>query len=97
MNVPIPDKATSEQQGWVDQLKNARGHAFDQLFVDLLRASHGKIFLTIGEVRATTKNALVRRLATQTNNTVQDHMDALEDTGLVKDSTLDDVASTIPK
>ncbi len=81
----------------MDQLKNARGQAFDQLFVDLLRASHGKIFITIGEVRATTKNSLIRRLATQTNNTVQDHMDVLEDTGLVKDATLDDVASTIPK
>ncbi|MFG3119524.1 DUF4142 domain-containing protein [Streptomyces sp. NPDC048197] len=97
LNVPIPDQATPEQQGWVDQLKNARGQAFDQLFVDLLRASHGKIFITIGEVRATTKNSLIRRLATQTNNTVQDHMDVLEDTGLVKDATLDDVASTIPK
>ncbi|PJJ05023.1 uncharacterized protein DUF4142 [Streptomyces sp. 2333.5] len=97
LNVPIPDQTTPEQQGWVDQLKNARGHAFDQLFVDLLRASHGKIFITIGEVRATTKNTLLRRLATQTNNTVQDHMDVLEDTGLVKDSTLDDVASTVPK
>ncbi|MFG2826912.1 DUF4142 domain-containing protein [Streptomyces sp. NPDC048434] len=97
LNVPIPDQATAEQQGWVDQLKNARGRAFDQLFVDLLRASHGKIFITIGEVRATTKNSLIRRLATQTNNTVQDHMDVLEDTGLVTDATLDDVASTIPK
>ncbi|GAA2323793.1 hypothetical protein Scani_40920 [Streptomyces caniferus] len=97
LNSPIPDEATPEQQGWVDQLKNARGHAFDQLFVDLLRASHGKIFVTIGEVRATTKNDLIRRLATQANNTVQDHMDVLEDTGLVTDATLDDVASTIPK
>ncbi|MGW7486367.1 DUF4142 domain-containing protein [Streptomyces sp. NPDC054786] len=97
LNVPIPDQATAEQQGWVDQLKNAHGRAFDQLFVDLLRASHGKIFITIGEVRASTKNTLVRRLATQTNNTVQDHMDVLEDTGLVNDATLDDVASTIPK
>ncbi|WP_336051877.1 DUF4142 domain-containing protein [Streptomyces sp. CA2R101] len=97
LNVPIPDQATSEQQGWLDQLKNAQGRAFDQLFVDLLRASHGKIFITIGEVRASTKNTLIRRLATQTNNTVQDHMDVMEDTGLVKDSTLDDVASTIPK
>ncbi len=97
LNVPIPDQASAEQQGWVEQLKNARGHAFDQLFVDLLRASHGKIFITIGEVRASTKNDLVRRLATQTNNTVQDHMDVLEDTGLVRDATLDDVASTIPK
>ncbi|MFU9038484.1 MULTISPECIES: DUF4142 domain-containing protein [Streptomyces] len=97
LSVPLPDQATPEQQGWVDQLKNARGQAFDQLFVDLLRASHGKIFITIGEVRATTKNSLIRRLATQTNNTVQDHMEVLEDTGLVKDATLDDVASTIPK
>ncbi|GAA5614975.1 DUF4142 domain-containing protein [Streptomyces platensis] len=97
LSVPIPDEATAEQQGWVDQLKDARGKAFDQLFVDLLRASHGKIFITIGEVRATTKNTLIRRLATQTNNTVQDHMDVLEDTGLVTETTLDDVASTIPK
>lgn len=97
LNAPIPDEATAEQQGWVDQLKKARGRAFDQLFVDLLRASHGKIFITIGEVRASTKNTLIRRLATQTNNTVQDHMDVLEDTGLVTDATLDDVASTIPK
>ena len=97
LSAPIPDQATPEQQGWVDQLKDVRGRAFDQLFVDLLRASHGKVFITIGEVRATTKNALIRRLATQTNNTVQDHMDVLEDTGLVTDATLDDVASTIPK
>ncbi|MFJ8676984.1 DUF4142 domain-containing protein [Streptomyces sp. NPDC093589] len=97
LNVPIPDQATAEQQGWVDQLKNAQGREFDQLFVDLLRASHGKIFITIGEVRATTKNSMIRRLATQTNNTVQDHMDVLEDTGLVTDATLNDVASTIPK
>ncbi len=97
LNVPIPDQATAEQQGWVTQLENARGEAFDQLFVDLLRASHGKVFITIGEVRAGTKNSLVRRLATQANNTVQDHMDVLEDTGLVRDTTLDDIASTIPK
>ncbi|MCZ4125740.1 DUF4142 domain-containing protein [Streptomyces sp. H39-S7] len=97
LNVPIPDQATAEQQGWVTQLENARGPAFDQLFVDLLRASHGKIFITIAEVRAATKNTLLRRLATQTNNTVQDHMEVLEDTGLVTDATLDSVAATIPK
>ncbi|WP_329438756.1 DUF4142 domain-containing protein [Streptomyces sp. NBC_01426] len=97
LHVPIPNEATAEQQGWVDQLRNARGSAFDQLFVDLLRSSHGKVFITIGEVRASTKNSLVRRLATQANNTVQDHMDVLEDTGLVTDATLDDVAASVPK
>ncbi|WKV70513.1 DUF4142 domain-containing protein [Streptomyces sp. PCS3-D2] len=97
LNVPIPDQATAEQQGWVDQLKRAQGPAFDRLFVDLLRASHGKVFITIGEVRASTKSPTVRRLSTQANITVQDHMDVLEDTGLVTDATLDDVASSIPK
>ncbi|MCM2425012.1 DUF4142 domain-containing protein [Streptomyces sp. RKAG337] len=97
LNVPIPDQPTAEQQGWIDQLENVRGRAFDQLFVDLLRASHGKVFITIGEVRAATKNALIRRLATQANDTVQDHMDVLEDTGLVTDATLDNVAASIPK
>ncbi|MCM9083078.1 DUF4142 domain-containing protein [Streptomyces virginiae] len=97
LQVPIPDLATAEQQAWVDQLRKARGSNFDQLFVDLLRASHGKVFITIGEVRASTKNSVVRRLAAQANTTVQDHMDVLEDTGLVTDAILDDVASTIPK
>ncbi|WP_254885726.1 DUF4142 domain-containing protein [Streptomyces sp. NA02950] len=97
LNVPLPDEASAEQQGWVDQMKAAKGREFDQTFVDLLRASHGKIFITIGQVRATTKNAMIRRLATQANNTVNDHMEVLEDTGLVTDAVLDDVASTVPK
>ncbi|WP_234435710.1 DUF4142 domain-containing protein [Streptomyces sp. NRRL F-2747] len=97
LHVPIPDQATAEQQCWAEQLRNARGSAFDQLFVDLLRESHGRVFTTIGEVRASTKNSLVRRHATQANTTVQDHMDVLEETGLVTDATLDGVASSIPK
>ncbi|WP_435241198.1 DUF4142 domain-containing protein [Streptomyces cucumeris] len=97
LNVPLPDEASAEQQAWVQQLKEADGEKFDQLFVDLLRASHGKIFITIAQVRAATKNSLIRRLATQTNVTVNDHMEVLEDTGLVTDAVLDDVASTVPK
>lgn len=93
----IPDEATAEQQGWVQQLKAADGEKFDQLFVDLLRASHGKIFITIGEVRAATKNHLVRRLSQVTNDTVMDHMSVLEDTGLVTDAVLDDVGASVPK
>ncbi len=93
----IPDEASAEQQAWVRQLKAADGEKFDQLFVDLLRASHGKIFITIGEVRAATKNHLVRRLAQVTNDTVMDHMTVLEDTGLVTDAVLDDVGASVPK
>jgi len=97
LSSPIPDEASAEQQEWVEQLKAADGEKFDQLFVDLLRASHGKIFITIGEVRAATKNHMIRRLAQVTNDTVMDHMTVLEDTGLVTDAVLDDVGASVPK
>src|SRR3954453_20125302 len=93
--VPLPDQATAEQQNWVRQLSEAQGLQFDQLFVSLLRSSHGKIFATIAEVRAGTQNDLVRRLARQANLTVMDHMEVLEDTGLVTQQTLDEVGAAV--
>lgn len=95
LSVTLPDQASAEQQGWVRQLTAAQGLEFDKLFVNLLRASHGKIFATIAEVRAGTQNDVIRRHATQANQTVLDHMNVLEDTGLVDTSTLEDVAKTV--
>jgi predicted outer membrane protein len=93
--VQLPDQATTEQQNWDRQLSEAQGLQFDQLFVSLLRSSHGKIFATIAEVRASTHNALVRRLARQANQTVMDHIEVLEDTGLVSEQTLDEVGAAV--
>ena len=95
LGVTLPDQASAEQQGWVRQLTAAQGLEFDKLFVNLLRASHGKIFATIAEVRAGTQNDVIRRHATQANQTVLDHMNVLEDTGLVDAATLQDVATTV--
>ncbi|WIX99372.1 DUF4142 domain-containing protein [Amycolatopsis mongoliensis] len=95
LGVPLPDQASAEQQGWVRQLTAAQGLAFDKLFVNLLRASHGKIFATIAEVRAGTQNDVIRRHATQANQTVLDHMNVLEDTGLVDPQTIADVAAAV--
>jgi predicted outer membrane protein len=95
LGVPLPDQATPEQQGWVRQLTDAQGLAFDKLFANLLRSSHGKIFATIGEVRASTQNDLIRRHARQANQTVLDHMEVLEDTGLVSPETFADVATAV--
>jgi hypothetical protein len=79
-------------------VENAQGAEFDRIFANLLRASHGKIFATIGEVRAATQNDLIRRHARQANQTVLDHMEVLEDTGLVDNATLRDVeAAVAPK
>ncbi|MEV1054497.1 DUF4142 domain-containing protein [Streptomyces sp. NPDC049887] len=95
LGVAIPDEATAEQQGWVKQMENARGAEFDRLFANLLRASHGKIFATIGEVRAATQNDLIRRHARQANQTVLDHLEVLEDTGLVDSATFADVEKSV--
>ncbi|ADJ46094.1 hypothetical protein AMES_4269 [Amycolatopsis mediterranei S699] len=95
LGVTLPDQATAEQQGWVRQLTDAQGLEFDKLFANLLRASHGKIFATIAEVRAGTQNDVIRRHATQANQTVLDHMTVLEDTGLVDAKTIADVAAAV--
>jgi predicted outer membrane protein len=95
LGVTLPDQAGAEQQGWVRQLTAAQGLEFDRLFVNLLRASHGKIFATIAEVRAGTRNDVIRRHARQANQTVLDHMEVLEDTGLVDQQTLADVAAAV--
>jgi predicted outer membrane protein len=95
LGVTLPDQASAEQQGWVRQLTAAQGLEFDKLFVNLLRSSHGKIFATIAEVRAGTQNDVIRRHARQANQTVLDHMEVLEDTGLVDQKTLADVAAAV--
>ncbi|TLQ47972.1 DUF4142 domain-containing protein [Streptomyces marianii] len=95
LGVPLPEEATAEQQDWVKQLENARGAEFDRLFANVLRSSHGKIFATIAEVRAATQNDLIRRHARQANQTVLDHMEVLEDTGLVDGATLAEVEKSV--
>jgi predicted outer membrane protein len=98
LGVQIPDEATAEQQDWVKQLESVKGDEFDRLFANILRSSHGKIFATIAEVRASTQNDLIRRHARQANQTVLDHLEVLEDTGLVTPETLEEVeADVTPK
>jgi len=98
LGVEIPDEATPEQQAMVTQMENAKGAEFDKIFANLLRSSHGKIFATIAEVRGATQNDLIRRHARQANQTVLDHMEVLEDTGLVDAKTFAEVeAAVAPK
>jgi predicted outer membrane protein len=84
LGATIPSTATAEQQGWVAEMQRATGARFDQVFVDRLRAAHGKIFPVIGAVRAATRNPVVRKLADEANIFVMNHMAMLESTGLVR-------------
>ena len=83
LGIPLPDDPNTEQQAWLNEMKNAQGPQFDQIYTDRLRAAHGKIFPAIANIRAGTRNDVVRRLAQQTNQFVMTHLTLLESSGLV--------------
>ncbi|MEV4760311.1 DUF4142 domain-containing protein [Micromonospora sp. NPDC049559] len=83
LNIPLPDEPTAEQQGWLGEMRRASGADFDRVYVDRLRAAHGKIFPAIATVRSGTRNDIVRELAAQANAFVLTHLTLLESTGLV--------------
>ncbi|MFI1356692.1 DUF4142 domain-containing protein [Streptomyces sp. NPDC020898] len=83
LGVELPNQPTAQQQGWLAQMDASQGEAYDRTWANLLRSAHGKIFPVIGAVRNATRNTLVRQLATDTNQTVLDHITYLEKTGQV--------------
>jgi putative membrane protein len=83
LQIALPDDPTPEQQSWLDEMKVASSTDFDQVYVDRLRAAHGKIFPAIANIRAGTRNDVVRRLAQQANQFVMTHLTLLESSGLV--------------
>jgi len=83
LGVELPNQPNTQQQGWLAQMTAAQGTNYDRTWANLLRNAHGKIFPAIGTVRNSTRNTLVRQLATDTNQTVLDHITFLEKTGQV--------------
>jgi predicted outer membrane protein len=84
LGVKLPTEPSGEQQRWLGEMKDASGPAFDAIFVQRLRAAHGKIFPAIAVVRAGTQNEVVRKLAQQANAFVLTHLTLLESTTLVR-------------
>lgn len=83
VDVALPSQPNADQQRWLGEMAAASGAEFDQIFVDRLRAAHGKVFPAIANVRAGTRNAVVRQLAQRANGFVLTHMTLLESSGLV--------------
>ncbi|MHC0429073.1 DUF4142 domain-containing protein [Streptomyces sp. O3] len=81
LGVELPSQPTEQQRGWLQELTEAEGEVYERKFANLLRDSHGKVFGLIAKVRHTTRNALVRQLATDANQAVLDHITMLERTG----------------
>lgn len=88
LGLALPNVPNDQQQGWLDEMKNANSTTFDQIFIDRLRAAHGKIFPAIGTIRASTRNDSVRKLAQEANQFVMTHMTLLESSGLVQYGSL---------
>ncbi|WP_338702739.1 DUF4142 domain-containing protein [Streptomyces sp. Q6] len=95
LGVELPNQPNPQQQGWLKELTAATGKDYERKFANLLRNAHGKVFAAIAQVRHTTRNTLVRELATDANQTVLDHITMLENTGDVDfDAIADEAAGT---
>ncbi|MEU4159872.1 DUF4142 domain-containing protein [Actinoplanes sp. NPDC026670] len=84
LGIMLPNGPNGDQQAWLNEMENAATpEQLDQIFIDRLRAAHGKIFPAIATIRGTTRNDSVRKLAQQTNQFVMTHMTLLESSGIV--------------
>jgi predicted outer membrane protein len=83
LGIQLPNEPNADQNYWLQEMKDAEDEEFDRIFVDRLRAAHGKVFSVIAAVRAGTRNDLVRELAQQSNQFVGTHLTLLESTALV--------------
>jgi predicted outer membrane protein len=83
LGIDLPNKPNGDQQYWLSEMTNANATTFDQIYIDRLRAAHGKIFPAIATIRSSTRNDLVRQLAQQANQFVMTHMTLLESSGIV--------------
>jgi len=84
LGIDLPNQPNGDQQGWLNEMKTAATAAqFDEIYVDRLRAAHGKIFPAIAIIRASTRNDTVRLIAQQANQFVMTHMTLLESSGIV--------------
>jgi predicted outer membrane protein len=84
LKIDLPDEPNADQKTWLSEMREAdEGEEFDQVFIDRLRAAHGKIFPAIATVRTSTRNDTVRKLAQQANQFVMTHLTLLESSGIV--------------
>ncbi|WP_327691824.1 DUF4142 domain-containing protein [Streptomyces sp. NBC_00461] len=94
LGLQLPNEPSDQQKQWLATLNAAQGTDYDREFVNITRLAHGKVFSVVAQVRATTRNSLVRALADDANTTVLDHIKVLEATGYVDwDALARDMAS----
>jgi putative membrane protein len=93
LGIDLPSQPNSDQQYWLSEMHNANAATFDQIYIDRLRAAHGKIFPAIATIRASTRNDSVRKLAQEANQFVMTHMTLLEASDIVNYGALPTAAA----
>ncbi|MGW0941165.1 DUF4142 domain-containing protein [Streptomyces sp. NPDC002623] len=97
LGLALPNEPNDQQKGWLAELNAAQGQQYDWKFANILRLAHGRVFSVVAQVRASTRNSLVRALADDANTTVLDHIKILEATGYVDyDALARDLAADSP-
>ncbi|MDH6625655.1 putative outer membrane protein [Streptomyces sp. LBL] len=98
LGLELPDEPNDQQKQWLATLNSTQGADYDRQFANILRLAHGRVFSVVAQVRAGTRNSLVRALADDANTTVLDHIKVLEATGYVDFDALarDMVAGSTP-
>ncbi len=87
--VALPNEPSDQQAGWLGEMRAARDDSeFDRIFANRLRYAHGVLFPAIAQVRAGTRNDVMRDYATTANQAVLRHMTLLESTGVVDHSQM---------
>jgi len=84
LHVPLPSQPSDTQRGWLAEMAaKPTSQDFDRVFVNRARAAHGAVYGVIAQIRAGTRNSIIRAFAQRATEVVLDHMAALERTGLV--------------
>lgn len=83
LGVLLPSSASDQQIGWMNEISQQTGSDYDRVFVQRLRDAHGTVLPIIAQVRATTRNELMRQFAETADAFVSRHIGYLEGTGLV--------------
>lgn len=90
LDVELPNVANADQRAWMKEMTDAKSsQEYDQIFVDRLRAAHGKVYGLVSQIRAGTQNSMIRSFAQRTMEVVLDHITMLERTGLVNWSKIE--------
>lgn len=93
LGVLLPSAPSSQQMAWMAEISSKTGSDYDRAFAQRLREAHGAVLPIIAQVRASTRNELIRQFAAEADTFVTRHIQYLEGTGLVDFTALPEAPS----